>query len=455
MSAVLMYAAKSALVLALLYPPYVLLLHRESFFRFNRLVLLGILGLSLLLPLCNVPWLSMDNRPVVHAAQMQMIEIGIPVEVSADAAPRPAAGFSLFALLGGIYIIGVAALLVLRLWQVGRLCSTLGRGSLWIQQEDGVTIHCRAGEVAPYSWMNHVVISERDYADAAREILLHEKGHIRARHSWDLLLLALAEAVQWWNPLVYMLGGSLRDVHEYEADDYVLRRPVSASAYQMLLIKKAVGSASYTFANNFNHSLTKKRITMMRQPKSNPWMRARVLYVIPVAALALSAFATPEFVTPKNGEVPKTEAKGTAKIPNRQTEKKPEPLKTAHKPPQFIGGQEKMMQFLSKNVKYPTLAQQQGVQGRVLVNFVVEADGSLSEVKGEFQKAKYATPSRPDVPETDNAKVKETQEEAKKQLVAEAVRVVKLMQKQFQPGEEKDGTRVRCQMTMPIMFRLN
>ncbi len=146
-----------------------------------------------------------------------------------------------------------------------------------------------------------------------------------------------------------------------------------------------------------------------------------------------------------------------------------EAMKTAHKPPQFIGGDTKMMQFLSKNVKYPTLARTNGVQGRVMVSFVVEADGSLSEVKGEFKKAKYATPARPDVPQevdvvtyknmSEEEKKKQdelnkTADEAKKQLVAEAVRVVKLMQK-FQPGEDKDGTPVRSQMMLPIMFRLH
>ena len=315
MTDVLMYSLKSAFVLFLLYVPYTLLLHRDSFFRLNRFVLLGVLLLSLVLPLCNVSWLSMDGQPVVHAAQMQMVEIGIPVNVLPqyevmEEAPSAPSSFTLFGLLTLIYIIGMTVVLLLRLWQMGSLRLQLRRGSLWRHSEDGITVYCHADHVAPFSWMNSIVISEEDYVESGREIILHETGHIRFHHSWDVLLLTLVQMVQWWNPLAYMAGISLRDVHEYEADDYVLRQGVSASAYQMLLLKKAVGYGSYTFANNFNHSLTKKRITMMRKSKSNPWMRSKALYVIPVAALALSAFATPEIVSPIEGMVSEPESKG-------------------------------------------------------------------------------------------------------------------------------------------------
>jgi len=116
-----------------------------------------------------------------------------------------------------------------------------------------------------------------------------------------------------------VLGISLRDVHEYEADNFVLEQGVSAQGYQLLLIRKAVGSGSYAFANSFNHSLTKKRITMMKKMKSNPWMRSKALYVIPVAALALSAFATPKFVAPIEETVTKLEGKVTENSANLQT----------------------------------------------------------------------------------------------------------------------------------------
>ena len=531
MTDVLMYALKSAFVLCLLYVPYTLLLHRDSFFRLNRFVLLGVLLLSLVLPLCNVSWLSMDRQPVVHAAQMQMVEIGIPVnvlpqyEVMEEASSAPSS-FTLFGLLTLIYIIGMAVVLLLRLWQMGSLRLQLRRGSLWRHSEDGITVYCHADRVAPFSWMNSIVISEEDYAESGREIILHETGHIRFHHSWDVLLLTLVQMVQWWNPLAYMAGISLRDVHEYEADDYVLRQGVSASAYQMLLLKKAVGYGSYTFANNFNHSLTKKRITMMRKSKSNPWMRSKALYVIPVAALALSAFATPEIVSPIEGMVSEPESKGmenyltgqAAMEENRQNAATMEILKTpvagnrlpadatyyvdgekmergiavrrivdgrevvlitrkgedgketvtvvgsskndavdeakallrkegvqqlnvkkesandndsiynvVSENAEFPGGAMALSDWLSKNMKYPEECRKQGIQGRVVISFVVNKDGSIVDL--------------------------ETVRSPHPALAEEGLRVVKSMPK-WEPAKE-NGKVVRSRFNIPIMFWLD
>lgn len=451
MTDVLMYALKSAFVLCLLYVPYTLLLHRDSFFRLNRFVLLGVLLLSLVLPLCNVSWLSMDGQPVVHAAQMQMVEIGIPVNVLPQndvveevAEVSASSSFTLFGLLTLIYIIGMAVVLLLRLWQMGSLRLQLRRGSLWRHSEDGITVYCHADRVAPFSWMNSIVISEEDYAESGREIILHETGHIRFRHSWDVLLLTLVQMVQWWNPLAYMAGISLRDVHEYEADDYVLRQGVSASAYQMLLLKKAVGYGSYTFANNFNHSLTKKRITMMRKSKSNPWMRSKALYVIPVAALALSAFATPEIVSPIEGMVSEPESKGMdtsadlqaigkfspeimGEVQNATTANEDTIYGKVDKNAEYPGGTEALMKFIMTNLKYPETCRKEGIQGRVVIKFVVNTDGSIVDM--EENRSPHAD------------------------LTAEAMRVIKMMPK-WTPATV-GGKTVRSRFFLPVMFWLD
>lgn len=451
MTDVLMYALKSAFVLCLLYVPYTLLLHRDSFFRLNRFVLLGVLLLSLVLPLCNVSWLSMDRQPVVHAAQMQMVEIGIPVNVLPQndvvdemAEASAPSSFTLFGMLTLIYIIGMAVVLLLRLWQMGSLRLQLRRGSLWRHSEDGITVYCHADRVAPFSWMNSIVISEEDYAESGREIILHETGHIRFHHSWDVLLLTLVQMVQWWNPLAYMAGISLRDVHEYEADDYVLRQGVSASAYQMLLLKKAVGYGSYTFANNFNHSLTKKRITMMRKSKSNPWMRSKALYVIPVAALALSAFATPEIVSPVQDVVSKFESKGTdtsadlqaigkfsteimGEVQNAATANEDTIYGKVDKNAEYPGGTEALMKFIMTNLKYPETCRKEGIQGRVVIKFVVNTDGSIVDM--EEARSPHAD------------------------LTAEAMRVIKMMPK-WTPATV-GGKTIRSRFNLPVMFWLD
>ena len=598
MSAVLLYSIKSAIVLSMLYLPYMLMLRRESFFRFNRMVLLSILLLSLVLPLCNIPWMSLDHQPVVQAAQLQMLELGIPVHVLPEVqvlAEKQEEGFftfSLFHLFTFIYIIGMVALLSMRLWQIARLQFGLKQGVLWHNDEQGVRIYCHSGDVAPFSWMQNIVLNEKDYDEAGREIVLHEMGHIQGRHSWDVVLLTLVQMLQWWNPLCYVLGISLRDVHEYEADNFVLEQGVSAQGYQLLLIRKAVGSGSYAFANSFNHSLTKKRITMMKKSKSNPWMKSKALYVIPVAALALSAFATPKFVAPIEETVTKLEGKGTENSPNLQAlEGKKEKIKdegtsgttmmrvrghdnaqplfvldgkiievskdvnfeTMNSEEQFSsllninvediesitvlkneeatkiwgdkgangvivittkskddvkelvkklpgaemdgdgnitvngksvakimledktifnnndtiynvaavrakypGGDEECFKFLSENVRYPKLCHEFGVQGRVIVRFVIEKDGSITHVEkvrgvgktlSEVEVTSYKQ-EHPDSPEQLKAG-----QDLGNLLFEEAKRVMELMPK-WEPAKDKDGNAVRSFFNLPFMFRL-
>ena len=305
MSTLLIYAIKSAILLILLFVPGIFLMFKEKMFRFNRMTLLAILMLSLMLPLCNFSRLSMDRMPAVQAIEQGLIQAGIPVDVASPLPPlslesdgeRP---FPWFYVVSILYGIGVMTILCIRLREVLSMGLIIRRGSIWAKEEDGIRIYCHAENVAPFSWLRSIVISEADYKENGREIILHEKAHILYHHSLDILLLTLVEAVQWWNPFVYLLGMYLRDVHEYEADDYVLRQGISCHAYSELVIRKAVGANSYTFANNFNHSLTKKRISMMLKTNSKRSRRSRVLYVLPMIALALSAFATPEFKTASN-----------------------------------------------------------------------------------------------------------------------------------------------------------
>ena len=299
MSAFLIYAIKSAILLALLFVPGIFLMFREKMFRFNRMTLLAILSLSLVLPLCNFSALSMDNMPAVQAIEQGLIQAGIPVEQTDSLPLREGWGgsFPWFYVVSILYGIGVMMILCIRLREVLSMGRIIRRGSIWAKEEDGIRIYCHAENVAPFSWLRNIVISEADFRENGREIILHEKAHILYRHSLDILLLTLVEAVQWWNPFVYLLGIYLRDIHEYEADDYVLRHGISCHAYSELVIRKAVGANSYTFANNFNHSLTKKRINMMHKTKPKRSKRSWVLYFLPMIALALSAFATPEFKT--------------------------------------------------------------------------------------------------------------------------------------------------------------
>lgn len=315
----LLHLAESAIALALLYIPYTLTLRKEHFFRQNRLTLIAILLLSLALPFCDfhalhpgslLPQTTPEITPAVVVEEPQPIGFSAanPIASGTTDAPRQVAfteqGSSPISFMEAIpylcilYIIGVLVAIAIRLGQFIRMDRLIRRGSLWHDTVDGITIYCHASDIAPYSWMRRIVISQHDYDNHRHEILLHERGHVLCRHSWDILLLMLVQTVQWYNPFAYMLGASLRDVHEYEADDYVLRQGVSASQYQILLLKTAVGASAYSFANNFKHSKIKSRIVMMKNKKSNPWRRCKALCILPLILVSLSLFATPDTVEP-------------------------------------------------------------------------------------------------------------------------------------------------------------
>lgn len=274
-----------------MYIPYMLMLRKESFFHFNRILLISIMLLSLILPLCDFHSLYIDNNPIQHG----MIIFGTPTAVMDNVGNVTISeDFNWFAVAFYVYIIGIVATLIWKMLQLAILYETIHKGVLWKDEQDGITIYCHAQDIVPFSWMNTIVISEDDYNNNATEILNHEWGHIQHRHSFDIILANIVQIIQWWNPIAWIIASSLRDVHEYEADDAVLTSGVNIRQYQALLIRKAVAKTNFTFANSLNHSLLKKRITMMDKAKSNPWKRTKALYLIPVSAIALCAFATPE-----------------------------------------------------------------------------------------------------------------------------------------------------------------
>ena len=336
-------------------------------------------------------------------------------------------------------------------------------------RDGGVKVVVVKGEVAPFSWFGNVIINEKDYADGSREILMHERAHIAGRHSVDVLLCDLLIIFQWYNPAAWLIKTELKNLHEFEADSAVLAGGVNAAEYQMLLIRKAVGDKLFAMANNLNQSSLKKRITMMLKKKSNPWSRVRTLLALPVAAVAVVAFATPKAeslsneiksegdalvnsvvstvkATPANamavGKTAMTLSKDTLASGGRTKSAVSDELLVVgfsnggkddkvyditEEPPSFPGGQAAMMTYLARNIKYPPTAMKNKIEGRVILQFVVRADGSISDTHV----------MRSISPELD----------------AEAVRVIANMPK-WNPGKQ-DGKPVNVKFTIPVSFKLD
>ena len=532
------YMLKSSVCLAMFYLFYRMLLSKETFHRFNRIALLGVLLLSCLVPMVELTTAEASglSQPFLELEEM-VLTVGAESEGVLTETSSP---FPWRALMLLVYIGGILFFVLRHLWSLGRMVCLL-RTSRRETLEDGISLFVHRKKVAPFSWMNMIAVSEEDLEENRNAILTHERAHIKNYHSWDLLLAEVCIFFQWFNPAAWLLKQELQTIHEYEADEWVINNGIDAKTYQLLIIKKAVGARLYSIANSFNHSSLKKRITMMIKKKSNPWARLKYLYVLPLATVAVAAFARPEVsnqldeissvkvndlasivkadevksveksseeefllsgivmeypshkvvagasvivrgtnngtLTNEKGEFEIQVKKGDvlvvsfvglqtqyltvqsevtklgihmkADVQNLEEmvvtayaseEEKKQPVakeevkqteeevifQVVEQMPEFPGGMGEAMKFLAKNIKYPVTAQQAKIEGRVIVQFVVERDGSVSDVK--------------------------VMRGVSQELDAEAIRVVSMMPKWI-PGKQR-GKAVAVKYTMPIMFRL-
>ena len=447
MASFLIYDAKVAVLIAVFYMFYRLMLSRETFHRVNRVVLLLTAIASFVLPLCVI---TMHETVTIQA--VPEVSIG---DVQMTLAEEPATPLWQI-VLPILYIIGMLAVLGHTLLAI-RKVMLLIRQSEQHPQPDG-TVVCVTGnaDVAPFSWMRYIVMNRSDYEAQDAAILAHERGHIRLRHSWDLLLVDLLTALQWFNPAMWMLRQDLRAIHEYEADGAVLSQGINARQYQYLLISKASGIGGYSIANGISHSTLKNRITMMLHKKSSRSSLLKLFALVPIVgmALVLNAKTVTHYVydEPQKQQPVKKGAKaGTIKMGNQDIkvveqnqapevqETKPvdmpngmavdareEAFDVVEQMPEFPGGPQALMEYLMKNVSYPKSAFDANIQGRVLAQFVVDKEGT---VRG--------------------AKIIKSVDPA---LDNEALRVINSMPK-WTPGRQ-NGKLVNVKYTIPVTFNL-
>ena len=515
----LIYDLKVAVCIVVFYMFYRLLLSKETFHRVNRIVLLSTAVLSFILPLCVI---TMHETVVVQ--RIPQVVVG---DIEASVLAEPVSTIPLWqwtAVL--LYIVGAVLMLCKTFWSIGKVVLLIRRSEQH-PLTDGVIV-CVTGNTAltPFSWMHYIVMNRSDYDLQDAAILAHERGHIRMHHSYDVVLVDILTALQWFNPAMWMLRADLRAIHEYEADAAVLSQGINARQYQYLLITKATGIGGYSIANGISHSTLKNRITMMLHKKSQASRLLKLLALLPIVgtALALNAETVTDVVydqpqknpvaqpasttsqpmglnevvvieqapavqqdtktytirgvvkdkekkdaivgavirisgsklgtvTDRNGEF-SLEAKkgdrlevmyvgyanGTFVVSDPQVKfdirlqkddsdvssTSDNPFDVVEEMPQFPGGAAALMQYLSKNIRYPEEAHKNNIQGRVIVNFIVETDGSITE-------AKVTRSIHP-------------------LLDAEALRVINAMPK-WNPGMQ-GGKPVRVKYTVPVTFKL-
>lgn len=279
-TAFLLYIGKVAILLAVFYLFYRLLMERETFHRFNRAILLLSVLIAFILPLCEI-----TLHKTVVAASTSASRANVASGVASDS-PLATYGNPLLWLFV-IYLVGVVLKLLhtaISIYRLNKLISQCEQHP----QADGTTIAVCAQNIAPFSWWNTIVFSRRDYQLQDSALLVHERAHINSYHSFDLLLMELAIALQWFNPAIWLIGSELRAVHEYEADASVLSGGVDAHHYLNLLMDRANAKLECKLANAISQQTLKNRFQMMARHRSKPSRLLKVLYLLPVVAITLA-----------------------------------------------------------------------------------------------------------------------------------------------------------------------
>lgn len=399
MGALLLYILKSTICLILFYLGFKALLSNDTFFRFNRWVLLVGIATCMLLPAIKIQTSEplLIQQPIIHLEKMIAGEETVVTYLSdnnpeVDMIPvvTPAKMIDWGQIIALLYWVGFIFCLMTTLLSFRKMFVLIRSGRKL--QQGRYTLILVPSCVSPFSWGRYIILSEEDYEKYPDEILTHEMMHLKSHHSIDLLFMECILWLHWFNPAIWLLKRELKDIHEYQADKGVLTQGVDATKYQLLLVKKAVGSSLYTLANSFNHSKIKKRITMMLKGKSNNWARLKLLLLVPVGLIVLNAFARPEvnrqletLVQSKDKETPPEEQQDMKSFFKTELDsymKKVEP-QTAFEPDEIIA-------FMKKNTEPKDLFI--NAKGDVLLNNdfanYKEKEQFLGKLQDLFEKSK-------------------------------------------------------------------
>lgn len=432
--------------LLLFFAFYVLLLRRETFFQLNRLYLVAASILSFAIPLIQADWV----KNLFITKQVQYTLYGGPV-FSVYNITAQKQSVTLGEIMTVVYITVTLCLTLRLLWQLIILKKQLEAPS----------------PSAAYSFFKKISLG-KDVADH-QIIRKHEQVHATQWHSIDVMIIETVMIINWFNPVVYLYRFAIKYIHEYIADRQVVSLGTSKADYALLLLSQTFNVPSHSLSNPFyNHSLLKKRIMMLQKSRSQRIMLFKYCLSAPLFILMLilssatvndstmvasinnsvkQAMQAPvddlQDVIEDHAEIPVIvdEVKFPRPVPiedqirelqwsvRADADTVPGDKKifvAVENPPTPQGGMNGFYEYLASSIRYPAQARTDGVQGKVYLTFIVEADGSLTNIQA------VRGPSE--------------------SLKNEAIRVVESSPK-WKPGYQ-NGIAVRTQFTVPINFSL-
>jgi TonB-dependent SusC/RagA subfamily outer membrane receptor len=305
------YLLQMACWLAGFWLVYAAFLKKETFFELNRWFLLAGLVASLVLPMFPIRY-----NVVVAASNLSLKVLAV-----ATSGAERVSKLNYWAIA---YFLGVALFIIRFAWQSAKLYRlrrqseriAFGEAQLFKLEKD----------TAPFSFFNSIYVSKKMCGETElKTVVAHEKVHIDERHWADLLLLEVARALQWFNPLLILYRKAMMQNHEYLADNGTLQKGVSARTYKAVLANQMLGQPVFQVANGFTLFNANKRIVMMNKDKTTPIKRLKLLWALPVMALLMVAFAKPNYVQGESLSQA-TIADETITVKGKVTDEKGKPL---------------------------------------------------------------------------------------------------------------------------------
>lgn len=415
------YLMPSVVSILLLYLVFAIFLRGGTHFRVNRIFLAGTALFSLILPFIpsDIPAVSGDPVNSFLLETVTVTNTGMRNTIQSNP------GFLNVVLT--LYLAGAGFFALRFLFRISQMVRLILKGKIIRREELKIVVVPE--HYTPFSFLGFVFLPSGMLCnDNLPKVLMHESVHVRQQHSLDILLLEILTIVQWFNPVAWILGRSLRAVHEYLADRRVVAGDTGDFTYQTLLISQTAGFSINNLASNFNHSILKKRIIMMTKERSGKFSGWKAIISVPVMAWLILAFSSPV----KSGSVSfagnnTPEPAISVLSDGNDTLSKKEDYEQLKTYPEFPGGTEALMGYMKSNIKYPEDAKKDKIQGKVFVSFLVDKQGRITKV--ELKRG--VSPS----------------------LDQEALRVVTAMPA-WKPGISKEGKPMNVMMVLPIQFSL-
>ena len=415
----ILYLLQSSFCLLIFTLIYFIWLRKEYCFHYRRVYMLTSLLVSYLIPWLKIP---VAPGPIVGTYAQNVLILPLKEVVANDSIAHSWDNATVWGL---IYLAGVTLMLLLATWKLLRVRRMIQQCSPASQKFKGRTVYLSQGKFQSCSFFNYLILNNKSQTSSLGDqgnqmILLHEWAHIRQGHSYDLVLIEMLKIITWFNPLWWWYSKEINKVHEHLADQVVAKK-YNVEAYARILAVETLQGSLLGGLHYFNNqSLT--RIDMILKPKfSTPfWKYTLFLAVMSFLLASISCdYQTDQQVLSEDESLQtSTEVNESDKDPIiDQVDEMPSPQ----------GGMEMFYKDVLSNLKYPKEAKENGIEGNVYLEFVVQKDGSVSDVK-VLKGIGYGC------------------DEAASELLANS--------KNWNPGV-KDGQPVAVKLQIPIVFKLS